>query len=72
MRYTRPNFFNDAANFVAKNARVRSIARIKRECLEHIAEIHSRCFHFDQHLARSARRQFKREEAERVETTALA
>ena len=70
--YTRPNFFNDAANFVAKNARVGSIARIKCECLEHIAEIHSRCFHFDQHLARTARRQFKRREAERVETTALA
>ena len=72
MRDARANFLNDTANFVAKNARVRSIARIKCQRLEHIAEIHSRRFHFDQHLARAARRQFKWREAEGVETTALA
>ena len=66
------NCFNDAANFVAKNARIRSIARIKRQRLEHVAEIHSGRFHFDQHLTRAARRQFERSKAEGVETAAFA
>ena len=66
------NFLDDTANFIAKNSRVRSIARIKCQGLEHVAEIHSRRFHFDQHLTRPARRQFKRREAQGVETTALA
>ena len=66
------NCFNDAADFVAKNARIRSIARIKRQRLEHVAEIHSGRFHFDQHLTRAARRQFERSEAEGVETAAFA
>ena len=64
--------FNDTADFVAENARIRSIARIKRQRLEHVAKIHSGRFHFDQHLTRAAWRQFKRSETERVEMPALA
>ena len=72
MRDVRSNRFDDAANFVAKNARIRSIAWIKCQRLEHVAKIHSGRFHFDQHLTRAARRQFERSKAERVETTAFA
>ena len=69
---TRAHGLNNAANFVAKNTRIRSIARIKCQRLEHVAEIHSRHFDFDQHLGRAALRQFKWSEVERVQTTALA
>ena len=62
---------NDAANFVAENSRIRSVARIKRERLEHVAEIHSRRFHFDQHLTRSTLRQLEWRKAKRIEMTAF-
>src|SRR5213075_3316224 len=62
----------DPANFIAKNSRIRSIARVKSQGLEHVAEIHSRRFHLDQHLTRPAWRQFKWREAHGVETAALA
>jgi hypothetical protein len=50
---------NDTPNFVAKDARARSVAGIKGERLEHIPEIHSRRFHFDQHLTGTALQQFE-------------
>src|SRR6476659_436972 len=68
MRDIGANCFNDAANFVAKSARIWSIARIKCQRLEHVAKIHSGRFHFNQHLTRAARRQFERSKAEGVET----
>jgi hypothetical protein len=72
MRDIGANCFDDAADFVAKNARIRSVARIKRQRLEHVAEIHSGRFHLNQHLARAARRQFERSKAESIETAAFA
>src|SRR4029077_2729239 len=72
VRDVRSNRFYDAANFVAKNARVRSIAWIKCQRLEDVAKIHSGRFHFNQHLTRAAWRQFERSKAERVQTTAFA
>src|ERR1700730_2422794 len=72
VRDVRANCFDDAANFVAKNARIRSIARIKCQRLKHVAEIHSGRFHFNQHLTRAAWRQFEGSKAECVETTAFA
>ncbi len=72
VRHTRSDCLNDTANFVAKNARIRRIAGIKRERLEHVAKIHSRRFHVDQHLAGAALRQLKRSKAQRIEMPALA
>src|SRR6187401_2259208 len=66
------NCFDDAPDFVAKNARIRSIARIQCQRLEHVAEIHSGRFHLNQHLTRAARRHFERTKAEGVETAASA
>ena len=63
---------DDTADFVAENARIRRIAGIKRERLEHVAEIHSRGFDVDQHFTRAAGRQRKRSEAQGVEMAALA
>ena len=72
VRYPRADCFDDAADFVAEDSRVRRFAGIKRQRLEHVAEIHARRFHFDQHLTRPAGRQRKRREAQRVEMAALA
>ena len=72
MRDTGSNRPNDTANFVAENARIRSVARIKRQRLEHVAEIHSGGFHFDQYLARTALRQLEWSKAKRIEMTAFA
>jgi hypothetical protein len=47
VRNVRANCFDDAAHFVAKNMRIRSIAWIKCQRLEHVTEIHSRCFDFN-------------------------
>src|ERR1700719_4224255 len=47
VRNVRANCFDDAAHFVAKNVRIRSIAWIKCQRLEHVTEIHSRCFDFN-------------------------
>ena len=70
--HTRTDRPNDAANFIAEDARVGRIAGIKRERLEHVAEIHPRRLHVDQDLARSARRQRERRKTQRIEVTALA
>ena len=72
VRHARADRLHDAADFVAEDARVGRFAGIKRERLEHVAEIHARGFHVDQHFARPARRQRKRREAQRVEVAALA
>src|SRR5260370_33460271 len=72
VRDVRANPFDDTANFIAKNARIWGVARIKSQRFQHVAKIHSGRFHFDQHLTRSAWRQFQRSKEERVETTALA
>src|SRR5260370_30807776 len=72
VRDVRANCFDDTADFVAKNSRIRSIAWIKRQRFQHVAEIHSVRFHFNQHLTRAARRHFERCEAESVEAAALA
>ena len=72
VRDVRANCFDDTADFVAKNSRIRSIAWIKCQRLEHVAEIHSGRFHFNQHLTRAARRHFERCEAEGVEAAAFA
>ena len=63
---------DDAADFVAEDARVRRFAGIQRERLEHVAEIHARGFDVDEHFARTARRQREGREAQRVEMPALA
>jgi hypothetical protein len=68
----RSDLRDDATKFIPKNSRVRSIAGIKRQGLEHVAEIHSCRFHFDQYLTRPAWRQFEGREAQGVEATALA
>ena len=62
---------NDAANFITENPRIQSVTRIERECLEHVAEIHSRRFHFDQYLTRSTLRQLKWRKVKRVEMAAF-
>src|ERR1700730_739325 len=72
MRDVRANCLDDAANFVAKNARIWSVTRIKCHRLEDVAEIHSGRLHFNQHLTRPAWRQFKRSKAECVKTAAFA
>jgi hypothetical protein len=56
MRDLRTDRPNDTGHFVTKDARVRCVARIERERLEHVAEIHSGRFHFDQHLTALAGR----------------
>ncbi|HEY2343848.1 MAG TPA: hypothetical protein VGH90_12480 [Chthoniobacteraceae bacterium] len=63
---------NDTGNFVTKNSRIRSVTRIKRESLEHVAEIHSRSFDFDQHLPWFTRRELEGSKAQRVEVAAFA
>ena len=69
--HARSNLPNDTSHFIAKNSRVRRIARIKRERLEHVAEIHSRRFHFDQHLAGTTRRQLKRSKTKGIKMPTL-
>ena len=68
----RSDLPNDTSHFVAENARIRRITGIKRERLEHVAKIHPRRFHVDQHLAGAALRQLERSETERIEMPALA
>ena len=57
MSHARADGLHDAADFVAEDARVRRFAGIERERLEHVAEVHARGLHFDQHFARPAGRQ---------------
>src|SRR4029077_3094096 len=71
LRDIRTNRPNDATHFVAKNTRIRSITRIERQRLKHIAEIHSGRFHFDQYLARAALRQSKWREVQGIEAAAF-
>ena len=72
VRHARADCLDDAADFIAENARIRRIAGIKRERLEHVAEIHSRGFDVDQHLAGTAGRQREWRETQRIEMPALA
>ncbi len=72
MRHARADFPNDATNFVAEDPRVRRVARIKRERLEHVAEIHPGRLHVDQHLARFALRQLEGCETQRIEMPTFA
>jgi len=57
---------DDASHFVAEDPRVRRFRWIEGERLEHIAEIHPRGHHFDDHLPCTARRQLERHQAQRV------
>ena len=63
---------DDTANLVAEDARIRCLARIKRERLEHVAEVHARGFDVDQHFTRAAGWQGERRKAQRIEVAALA
>ncbi|MDP1587578.1 MAG: methyltransferase, partial [Prosthecobacter sp.] len=63
---------DDAGHFIAEDAGVRRFRRIQGECLEHIAEVHARSFHFDQHLTGSAGWQCEGSETERIEQAAFA
>ena len=72
MRHAGADGLDDAADFVAEDARVGRFAGIKRERLEHVAEVHARGFDVDQHFTRPAGRQRERREAQRVEMAALA
>src|SRR5262249_43044071 len=63
---------NDPAHFVAEDAGIGCFARIKRECLEHIAEIHSRGFDIDDYFFRTAGRLNERCKVQRIELTSLA
>src|SRR5260370_38191722 len=67
LRDIRTNRPNDATHFVAKNTRIRSITRIERQRLKHVAEIHPGRLHLDQYLAWAALRQFKRSKAHSIE-----
>ena len=68
---TRADGDHLAGHFVAENPRVGSFRRIKRQRLEHVAEIHARRLDLDEHLARRAHRQGERHELQAVEQPAL-
>ena len=53
---------HDTRDFVPEDASIRCFTRIKRERLEHIAEIHSRGFDIDHHFAWTAGGQRERTE----------
>src|SRR5207248_9452621 len=58
---------DDTANFVSKDTRIWRFARIKRESLKHVAEIHPRRLNIDEYFARLARRLRKRGEPQSIE-----
>jgi hypothetical protein len=68
---TGSNRSNDSADLIAKDASVGGVARVKGQGFQDVAEIHSRRFHFDQHLTRLALRQFEWNEPKTIEMTAL-
>ena len=70
--HARTDGHDDTANLVAEDARIQCLAGIKRESLEHVAEVHARGFDVDQHFTRPAGAQRERREAQRVEVAALA
>ena len=51
MRDAGTDRLDHAADFVAEDARIGRFAGIERERLEHVAEVHARGFHFDEHFA---------------------
>ena len=59
MRDAGADGLHDTADLVAEDAGVGRFARVERERLEHVAEIHAGGFDVDKHLARPAGRQRK-------------
>ena len=57
---------DDTGHFIAEDSRVRRLGRIECKRLEHVAEIHPRGHHLDDHLARAAGRQGKWDQPQRV------
>src|SRR5262249_22705208 len=70
--YAGTDGFDDTANLVAEDARIRRLAGGKRERLEHVAKVHARGFDVDQHFTHPAGRRRKRRETQSVEVAALA
>src|SRR6478609_6641664 len=62
---------DDTANFVSEDARIGRFAGIKRESLQHVAEIHAGRLNVDYYFARPARRLRKRNEPQTIELAPL-
>ena len=59
-------------HLITKNTGIRSLGWVQGERLKHVAEIHSRCFDLNQHLAGPADRQRERSEPQAVKQPAFA
>ena len=60
-----------AGHLITEDASVCGLSRVKRQCLQDIAEIHTRSFHLDQNLATRTRRERERCESEAVQEAAF-
>ena len=63
---------HDAGHFITEDPGIGRLAGIQGKRLENITKIHSRRFHFDQHLVGSAEWSGKRHETQRVKMPSIA